>query len=316
MTLDQFCNDNGLNISVTPEGVSLTGRDGKQITPFYGDEEALSKAELHHADAILIADRVEQPSQKTVNRYLKALAKAEKRISEALPHNQAMIDRLSPMAGAELVDEILEIHRRAVDSAPTHFAEIARCRTLVQQAPARLFLPLGATVRMKRDWNVPDYYALNPMIRLGRVVRPPEGTVGYVTGAGFGSDECSLVVAFPDEFTDRDGHTWRNSMHGVRKVVHMSDVELLEFAMLPEGSPNLSVDGERTHMIDYGRGPLGGKASAMILENRGKSIFLFVSKGFDPLDESVHFFDDLEAAMDIHPKIVPIKQDTSAAPIP
>jgi hypothetical protein len=129
------------------------------------------------------------------------------------------------------------------------------------------------------------------------VSRPPAGSVGFVTGAGFGSDECGIAVAFPDSFVDWNGRKWSGSLHGCRKVVHMSDVEVIQFATLPDGSPNLSVDGARTHVVTYDEDDV---ADVMILENGGKTMLFFLGDDFQPLDESVQFFANIEEAVDLH----------------
>jgi hypothetical protein len=77
----------------------------------------------------------------------------------------------------------------------------------------------------------------------------------------------------------------------------MSDVEVIQFATLPDGSPNLSVDGARTHVVTYDEDDV---ADVMILENSGKTMAFFLGDDFQPLDESVQFFANIEEAVDLH----------------
>lgn len=314
MRLQEFCNENDLEVSHVG-GFAITGQGGRRLTPFYESMEALEAAELPLADAILVADRVDPPSEETVARYRANLDKAEAAIHRGLPIRRAKYEELLPHAGNEIIDEVLRDVKRVVDAAPLHLAEIARCRTLSEGAPSRLFLPLGAAVRLKREWNVPDHYAIDPSIISHRMVaRPPAGSVGYVTGAGYGSDECSIVVSFPDSFVDWADREWSGSLHGIRKVVHMSDVEVLRFATLPDGSPNLSVDGIRTHTVNYADEGEDEEdvADMMVLENGGKTMLFFLGDDFDPLDESVHFFASIEEAKDIHGDIESLASPATA----
>jgi hypothetical protein len=293
----KFCSENGLEVGYDG-GFFIKGSDGRSLTGFYGTFAALEAAELPCQDAILVADRVNHPSLETISRYRANLDKAEAEIHRSHPVWLAKHEELLPAAGNEFIDDLLRDLKRVVDSAPLHLSEIERCRSLAANAPSRLFLPLGATVRLKREWNVPDHYAIHPgIISHTMVSRPPAGSVGFVTGAGFGSDECGIAVAFPDSFVDWNGRKWSGSLHGCRKVVHMSDVEVIQFATLPDGSPNLSVDGARTHAVTYDEDDV---ADVMILENGGKTMLFFLGDDFQPLDESVQFFANIEEAVDLH----------------
>lgn len=306
MGVREFCSDNGMEVGYNG-GFFIKGASGRQLTGFYSSVEALEAAELPLLDAILVADRVITPSEETITRYRSNLKKAEAEINGSRPARLAKHAELLPHAGTEIVDEVLSHLKRVIDAAPLHLAEIARCRSLAANAPSRLFLPLGTSVRLKREWNVPDHYAIDPSllsyISAHRVSRPPEGSVGYVTGAGFGSDECGIVVAFPDEFIDGNGRRWTDTLHGSVKLVQMSDLEVIQFATLPDGSPSLSVDGANTHSVTYEDDEV---VEMMILENGGKKMAFFLGDDFDPLDESVHFFERIEDLVDIHGNITPL----------
>lgn len=303
MGIREFCSDNGFYLDYNG-GFFLRGSDRRVLTGIHGTVEALEAAELPLLDAILVADRVITPSEETITRYRANLKKAEAEINGSRPARLAKHAELLPHAGNEIVDEVLSHLKRVIDAAPLHLAEIERCRSLAANAPSRLFLPLGTSVRLKREWNVPDHYAIDPSllsyIAAHRVSRPPEGSVGYVTGAGFGSDECGIVVAFPDEFIDGNGRRWTDTLHGSVKLVQISDLEVIQFATLSDGSPNLSVDGANTHSVTYEDDEV---VEMMILENGGKKMAFFLGDDFDPLDESVHFFSSMEEAVDLHGEI-------------
>jgi hypothetical protein len=299
-----FCSENGLEVAYNG-GFYIKGSGGRQLSGFYGTVEEMEAAEMPSADAILMADRVSTPSEETIARYRSNLDEAESEIHRRNPGLQAKHEQLLPhQSNNEIVDEVLNAVERVLLSAPLHLAEIERCRSLAVNAPSRLFLPLGTSVRLKREWNVPDHYAIDPSllwyIADHRVSRPPEGSVGYVTGAGYGSDECSVVVAFPDGFVDGKGRKWTDTLHGFAKLVQMSDLEVIQFATLPDGSPNLSVDGATTHSVTYDEDEV---VEMMILENGGKTMAFFLGDDFDPLDESVHFFASMEEAVDLHGEI-------------
>ncbi|MNU37748.1 hypothetical protein D3C71_264050 [compost metagenome] len=303
MDIRKFCSVNGFDLDYNG-GFFIRGSDRRVLTGIHGTVEALEAAELPLLDAILVADRVITPSEETITRYRANLKKAEADINGSRPARLAKHAELLPHAGNEIIDEVLSHVKRVIDAAPLHLAEIERCRSLAANAPSRLFLPLGTSVRLKREWNVPDHYAIDPSllsyIAAHRVSRPPEGSVGYVTGAGYGSDECGIVVAFPDEFIDGKGRKWRDTLHGSTKLVQMSDLEVIQFATLPDGTPNLSVDGANTHSVTYEDDEV---VEMMILENGGKTMVFFLGDDFDPLDESVHFFASMEEAVDLHGEI-------------
>ncbi|NTF17731.1 hypothetical protein G6L37_04910 [Agrobacterium rubi] len=313
MGIHDFCSRHGFRIDYNG-GHFVRGSDDRVLTGFFPTVELLEGAVLPHVDEILMADRVSTPSGQTISRYLANLARAEAEIARNLPGRLEKYEELHPYAGSEIIDEVLTNVRKVIDSAPLHLAEIERCRALAVNAPSRLFLPLGATVRLKSEWNVPDHYARDPgflsYISSRHVPRPPEGSIGYVTGAAFGNDECGIVVSFPDDFVDGNDKPWSFPVHGCRKVVHISDLEVLELAALPDGTANLSVDGVApTHVVDYGD---DDTSDVVILENGGQKMIFFVGSDFNPLDESVHFFGSMEAALKIHDEIRPIGTPAAA----
>ncbi len=315
MKIATLFGEHGLSIMQGASGFFVKGGEGRALTSAYGTLEALEAAEAGCLDAIIVADRVASPSEQTIARYRSNLDKAQSEIHRRNPGLQAKHEQLLPHEGNEIVADVLRDVEQVLLSAPLHLAEIERCRSLAVAAPSRLFLPLGTSVRLKREWNVPDHYAIDPSllsyIAAHRVARPPEGSVGYVVGAGYGSDECGIAVAFPDEFIDGKGRKWTDTLYGCVKTIHMSDLEVLQFATLPDGSPNLSVDGANTHSVAYDEDDVAGM---MVLENGGKTMTFFLGDNFNPFDESVQFFANLQEAIDLHGDIDPIDSPTSKYP--
>lgn len=121
---------------------------------------------------------------------------------------------------------------KAIANIPRHLTMVELARRTAAEAPSRLVLPLGTKVRLKNDWNVPDYCALDPSIAWALLFRPAAGSVGFVSGNCFGSQEASIAISFPDEVKTTNGMSGEHfEPHlALNRSVLISDLEVLEYA--------------------------------------------------------------------------------------
>lgn len=166
MSINDFCRINGLQLIEHPDGhrkgIALISVEGHLVTPFIPSLIGLEIEVRENADAITAAAHMSQPSDELVDRFRAEISKQQKKLemSAAFPEN-------------------LQAHRN----------ELARLTDLANAAPSRLFLPIGTVVRMKRDFDLPPFWALESFLFQ---VRPVAGNLGVVTRSAPGG-ECGVL---------------------------------------------------------------------------------------------------------------------------
>lgn len=305
----QFIVENDLEILASDKGLALAYK-GKQLTVNYPDTPSLLAEIEKSGDAIRIAKLVEVPSDDTLCRYLSALDGTISKLDIAAVDNPKMLDRLaSPEDIAksiewlkennpgDLVLEMILSIKQTIDNNQAHRDAIEHYRKLALEAPCRIGLPLGAKVRLRKDWDVPSHYGLDPAIKWGRVLRPAAGSIGFVTGTAFGQDEASIVVAFADKFKETNGEIFTPLVdNGISKVVQIEDLEVLEWALLPNDDLNFNPDAKATHAEVYSDEE---SAPAVVLEVDGRVIMIYADG--NPLDEGVRFHKNIDEIEDLQP---------------
>lgn len=304
-----FIIENDLEILASDEGLALAYK-GKRLTVNFHDTPSLLAEIEKHGDAIKIAKLVEAPSQATIERYLTALDDTLVKLDQAAVDNPKMLDRLASPKDIEksiewlkennpgdLVLEMILSIKQTVDNNQAHRDAIEHYRKLALEAPCRIALPLGAKVRLRKDWDVPNHYGLNPAIKWGRVLRPAAGSIGFVTGTAFGQDEASIVVTFVDKFMETNGNAFTPLVdYGISKVVQIEDLEVLEWALLPNDDLNFNPDAKATHTKVYSDEE---RSPAVVLEVDGRVIMIYADG--NPLDEGVRFFKQMAEIEDLEP---------------
>ena len=303
MTLEAFNTDNGLVIEFdTGSGYRLLSSEGQALTLAHSTIEGLSEEVATHGDAIVVASRVAPPSRRHLKSYLNNLDKTEARLSDAGTRYASELSGLvaelrgrgidPDKVGPSILTDVLDSIRRVVDNNPRHVSEVARHRQLAMQAPSRLVLPLGATVRLVKDWSHPEYYSLSPMAAGARMPRPVAGSIGVVTGNLQGDYEASVCVTFPDEIQSSDGERFRRleDYLGLSRSVLVDDVEVLSYALDLEGQVSLESEIVPTHREVY---DLDDDDVSCVMILRSMDRFVVFHQGSDPFDDGVHFINDL-----------------------
>lgn len=207
------------------------------------------------------------PSATTVRYYVDALRKALRRHEQDAGQAASLLRILNDVkdkGGLQPKDadgtsptEILG--QLSVDSTLAD-ARVASVKALIERAakdPASLFLPIGATVRM-RDVSRPESWKTSDG-------RPPvPGTTGVVMGPLFQGSEWAVKVAFTD-FVDTAGDRWTGDIDEPRTFyLDADDLEVVSLGRHLDGTPCRSVDFVQTH-----HRPEDEDAMAMVVEADG-----------------------------------------------
>lgn len=286
----RFVDANGMSFRGDhTSGFQLVCSTGHPVTQTFDTMSELEAEISNNGEAIRIASHVIPPSEETIARYIASLDKTVARIEEAKTEYARKFPKLKSLVAQALggvTGEVYEAVSKAVSNIPRHLAEIDRARQLAAEAPSRLVLPLGATVRLKKDWDIPEYSALDPNMAWALVFRPAAGSVGVVIGNCIGSQEASLAVAFPDGAETTNGLSGKHYEEhlALSRSMLVSDVEVLEYGTYLDGTICLSPDVVTTHAEVYDADDI---AKNMIL-HIGDHIMVAYADS-DPFDEGVHF---------------------------
>jgi hypothetical protein len=217
--------------------------DGRRVSPAFPDP-ARAVAWLD-ANQALVAGALSRgwdvPSVATVDRYGKALSAAES-------EGRRRLDEAEDMA-------------RIISSARCRdrLAGLGRLRTRLSEDPVSLFLPVGATVRM-RTVARPESWA-------GERSSPPvPGTLGVVLGAAEDGREGAVKVAFLSYGDVAGGKRAGDLGRPSSLYLDADDLDLVEPGRFADGSPCLSVDFVETHRPEEGR---DRRAMEMVVEANG-----------------------------------------------
>jgi hypothetical protein len=241
--------------------------DGRRVSPAFPDP-ARAVAWLD-ANQALVAGALSRgwdvPSVATVDRYGKALSAAEsegrRRLDEAEDMariiSEANVDPESPagVRARDALGRLAETSARCRD----RLAGLGRLRTRLSEDPVSLFLPVGATVRM-RTVARPESWA-------GERSSPPvPGTLGVVLGAAEDGREGAVKVAFLSYGDVAGGKRAGDLGRPSSLYLDADDLDLVEPGRFADGSPCLSVDFVETHRPEEGR---DRRAMEMVVEANG-----------------------------------------------
>ena len=286
--------------------------NGRQVSPVLADPGKV--AGWLDANRGLVRGAVERgwdvPSRGLVERYAKSIDDATWKLKRE--HRKAEQDvaryrrSLSERSGApeDEIKDLRWLEREVGAKAGALEARIASLQGLrrrLDEDPVSLFLPVGATVRMKVPAR-PESWAG------GRESPPVPGSLGIVVGYADEDREWSTKVAFL-EFTDTYGDRWsRDRERPLTTALDADDLEVVSLAAYADGTPCTSLDFVPTHRdADDPDEPANdmvvvsadGAAWQVSRHGEGAKTWLEV-RGFESIDEVDH--------------LVPV--DAAAAPRP
>jgi hypothetical protein len=299
MTLESLCESLRLSIDGTGQGYRLLSRSGHAVTVNHRDMDELRDDAAANGEDIRIASLVVAPGPAFERRHIKNLGAARREIEQLTETVPAVIERLRSMVSCApegqtgLPFELLELTERIMSNVPRHRAVLDESERMVRECPSRMALPLGAVVRLKNDYEYPEYCALDPRRFDSFRKLPAAGSVAFVVGNGFGQDERGVVIVFVDPFADvneeRSAYQPSPSV-GYAVCVRPEDVELVSLAETFDGSTCLDTEIAPSHRAAYDDGL--PPARVLALRSGGRILVLQTGRYADPLDRGTMFYDE------------------------
>lgn len=303
MTLESFCREHDFAVLETSRGLSLVSSSGAPLTLAYPCREALFEDARRHAEAIALAATLDPPTDAFKRRYLHGLAEARAEIADVEKRCPALLDRLAATTKAsaedELAEEMLELVSKIQSNIPVHREVLHEAKRTAEECPVRLVLPLGAVVRLRSDYDYPDYCALDPRRRTARRIRPVAGTSAFVGGNGFCADEAGVVLLFTGAFDAVGEGPWNHPSgpYGYPLRVRPEDVEIVSLATDWDGAPFRGVEVVPSHRARYPDGDSAG--SVLVLHSGGRVLCFSSGKRADPRDEGVAIYKDGKTELEL-----------------
>lgn len=300
MTLESFCESLDLSIDETGQGYRLLARSGHAVTSVHQDVDELRDDVALNAEGIRIASLVVVPGPAFERRHARNLGAARAEITAVTETVPAVLERVRAMvsnapegADVSLPFELLALRERILSNVPRHRAVLDASERMARECPSRMVLPLGAVVRLRRDYEYPEYCALDPRRFDSFRKLPAAGSTAFVAGNGFGQDERSVVIVFVGPFADvtDERSTYRpDPSVGYAACVRPEDVELVSLAEALDGAPCLATEIAPSHRAAYEDGE--PPARVLALRSAGRILVFQTGRYADPLDRGTRFYDE------------------------
>jgi hypothetical protein len=233
-------------------GYGLFGAfDGKefQISDTLGSVEAVNSwAETRRAFlASTVAKGMTPPSDTLVSIYRGRLTERLSNLESRAAQTQQSIQRFESQQ-CFLTSSELDYLERDREDAAGHEIALARIRDLLSRCdvnPASLFFPLGATVRLNKDYRVHQMKDVSGGGLSG--VYPKQGQVGVVKGMP-DRGEFSVSVAFYGDIDCIDGIQELDFDSPELLTIPAEDLEVVGLAQTVDAELFRSADLKRTHI--------------------------------------------------------------------
>jgi hypothetical protein len=313
MDLESLCDGLDLTLDRTVRGCRLVSSAGHAVTIVHGGLDELLDDVVGSDDQIKIASLVVPPGSFFVERHIENLSKARAEITEVAATAPGVQERLRAMvsnvpAGIDvsLPFELLGLQERALGNVPRHRAVLNQSERMAQECPSRLVLPLGAVVRLKNDYDYPEYCALDPRRFGGIRLLPAAGSTAFVAGNGFGQDERGVVILFTGPFEsvgEESPRTHPDPHRGYALCVRPEDVALVSLAETFDGETCLYSEIVPSHRATYN----DGHPPALVLALRSSGSILIYQTGTyaSPLDNGTAVYDEGGLDFDLLPLVQP-----------
>lgn len=294
-----FCADLNAKRDLSPDGrVRLVDENGRALTLWYEDALGLEEEVRSFPVEIATARGVGDLPDSFIRRHLSALAKARDEIELVAARLPGMIEQFRALAGnvpasdvPGPLDDMLVNLERVHARKSSHLEVLDRSARLADECPARLVLPIGATVRLRHDYDYPGHCALDPRRFDGFRKLPAAGSVAFVAGNGYGQDERSVALILVDPFADANASYAAYSpdaCHGYAICVCPEDVEVLSLARTLDGVEFRGVEAMATHLARWEDGCSPERVLA--LNSSARTLVIPTGRYADPLDRSVRFY--------------------------
>lgn len=196
-----------------------------------------------------------------VSRFASRLRSGIAQLRERKDRHKEALSRYEKLAGEDTRAgdplgwcEVVDRERADAQKCRRHMARLARKLETLRSDPGSLFLPIGATVRLKNDMSFPKDWGLEG----GHYgPSPVAGTRGVVVGTP-SRGEWGVLVAFAEPFRDVDGTQWQPDGDSPIKIYFdAADLEVMDLGRFVDGRECRSVEFERTHVHDEYREDYG-----------------------------------------------------------
>jgi hypothetical protein len=242
------------------------------------------------------------PSKRLTSRYierLETLAQKLKTKIAKVEQDRRLDEHLLETTTSE---EVRTIYSKRIDqytSELSHLnrrqAQLVELQLHVRQSPNSFFLPIGATVVCKGNYDLLDVDGIDSSIR---PLRPVKGSKGIVVGFNE-QDVWAVKVVFFDEVVDGDGEmTWDSDRDGEALTIpfHAKDLEVISLPTFVDGSSCHSFDFIRTHVSDDGDDD-DNTSGTMILICEGVPVEI---SAYD-IEDEIPWYQDAQAWTDLEP---------------